>query len=72
MGGYCMTILIIYIIGVILSLYLFLSFGIKKGVLTMSDLFFIIVVTIASWAGVVIYLLEYVDFDRIIIWRRKK
>ena len=72
MGGCGMTILIIYIIGVILSLYLYLSFGIKKDVITMSDLFIIFVATVISWVGVIIYLLNYVDFDRIIIWRRKR
>lgn len=67
-----MTILMIYIIGVILSLSLYLSFGIKKGVITMSDLFIIVVAAVISWIGVVVYLFNYVDFDQIIIWRRKK
>lgn len=67
-----MTILIIYIIGVILSLSLYLNFGIRKNVITMSDLFVIVVAAIISWIGVVVYLLNYVDFDQIIIWRRKK
>lgn len=67
-----MTILIIYIIGVILSLSLYLNFGIRKNVITMSDLFIIVVAAIISWIGVVVYLLNYVDFDQIIIWRRKK
>lgn len=67
-----MTILIIYIIGVILSLSLYLNFGIRKNVITMSDLFIIIVAAVISWIGVVVYLLNYVDFDQIIIWRRKK
>ena len=67
-----MTILIIYIIGVILSLSLYLNFGIKKNVITMSDLFIIVVAAVISWIGVVVYLLNYVDFDQIIIWRRKK
>ena len=67
-----MTILIIYIIGVILSLSLYLSFGIRKNVITMSDLFIIVVAAVISWIGVVVYLLYYVDFDQIIIWRRKK
>lgn len=71
MGGYCMTIFIIYTIGVILSLYLYLNFGVKKGVITMSDLCMIFVATVASWVGVIIYLFSYVDFDRIIIWKRK-
>ena len=66
-----MTIFIIYIIGAILSLYLYLSFGIKKDVITMSDLFIIVVATISSWVGVIIYLLHFVDFDSIIIWRRR-
>ena len=67
-----MTIFIIYTIGVISSLYLYLNFAIKKDVITMSDLFIIFVATVISWVGVIIYLLNYVDFDRIIIWRRKK
>lgn len=67
-----MTILMIYITGVILSLSLYLSYGIKKGVITMSDLFVIVVAAVISWFGVVIYLLHFVDFDSIIIWRRKK
>ncbi len=67
-----MTILIIYIIGVILSLSLYLNFGIRKNVITMSDLFIIVVAAVISWIGVVVYLLNYVDFDQIIIWRRKK
>lgn len=67
-----MTILIIYIIGVILSLSLYLKFGIRKNVITMSDLFIIVVAAVISWIGVVVYLLNYVDFDQIIIWRRKK
>lgn len=67
-----MTILIIYIIGVILSFSLYLNFGIRKDVITMSDLFIIVVAAVISWIGVVIYLLNYVDFDQIIIWRRKK
>ena len=67
-----MTILIIYIIGVILSLLLYLKFGIRKNVITMSDLFIIVVAAVISWIGVVVYLLNYVDFDQIIIWRRKK
>ena len=67
-----MTILIIYIIGVILSLSLYLNFGIRKNVITMSDLFIIVVAAVISWIGVVVYLLNYVDFDKIIIWRRKK
>ena len=62
-----MIILIIYIIGAILSLSLYLSLGIKKGVITMSDLSFLIVVTISSWVGVVFYLLIYIDFENIII-----
>lgn len=67
-----MTILIIYIIGVILSLSLYLNFGIRKNVITMSDLFIIVVAAVMSWFGVFIYLLIFVDFDRIIIWRRKR
>lgn len=67
-----MTILIIYIIGVILSLSLYLNFGIRKNVITMSDLFVIVVAAVISWIGVVVYLLHYVDFDQIIVWRRKK
>lgn len=67
-----MTILMIYIIGVILSFSLYLNFGIRKNVITMSDLFIIVVAAVISWIGVVIYLLNYVDFDQIIIWRRKK
>lgn len=38
----------------------------------MSDLFIIVVAAVISWIGVVVYLLNYVDFDQIIVWRRKK
>lgn len=67
-----MTILIIYIIGVILSFSLYLNFGIRKNVITMSDLFIIVVAAVISWIGIVVYLLHYVDFNSIIIWRKKK
>ena len=67
-----MILLVIYLIGVVLSFTLYLRFCIRKGRISLSDLFIILLASMVSWIGVVVYLLICVDFDQIIIWRRKK
>lgn len=67
-----MILLVIYLIGVVLSFTLYLRFGIRKGRISLSDLFIILLASMVSWFGVIIYLFSYVDFDSIIIWRRKR
>ena len=67
-----MILLVIYLIGVVLSFTLYFRFGIRKGQISLSDLFVIFLASMISWFGVIIFLLIFVDFDSIIIWRRKK
>ena len=67
-----MTLLAVYLIGVVLSFTLYLRFGIRKGRISLSDLFIILLASMVSWFGIIIYLFRYVDFDSIIIWRRKR
>lgn len=67
-----MTLLAIYLIGVVLSFTLYIRFGIRKGRISLSDLFVILLASMVSWFGVIIYLFICVDFDSIIIWRRKR
>lgn len=66
-----MTLLAIYLIGVVLSFTLYLRFGIRQGRISLFDLFIILLASMLSWFGIIIYLFRYVDFDSIIIWRRK-
>lgn len=67
-----MTLLVIYLIGVVLSFTLYLRFGIRKGWISLSDLFIILLASMLSWFGIIIYLFINVEFDSIIIWRRKR
>lgn len=67
-----MILLVIYLIGVVLSFTLYLRFGIRKWRISLSDLFIILLASMLSWFGVFIYLLIDVEFDSIIIWRRKR
>lgn len=66
-----MILLVIYLIGVVLSFTLYLRLGIRQGRISLYDLSVILLASMVSWFGVVLYLLKYVDFDSIIIWRRK-
>lgn len=67
-----MILLAIYLIGVVLSFTLYLRFGIRKGRISLSDLFIILLASMLSWFGVIIYLFISVEFDSIIIWRKKR
>lgn len=71
-----MILLAIYLIGVVLSFTLYLRIGIRQGRISLSDLFIILLASMVSWFGVIIYfityLFRYVEFDSIIIWRRKR
>lgn len=66
-----MILLAIHLIGGVLSFTLYLRLGIRQGRISLYDLSVILLASMVSWFGVVLYLLKYVDFDSIIIWRRK-
>lgn len=67
-----MIFLLIYLIGVFLSIALFFIFAIKKWVqITIGDVTIFLIISLGSWVSFIALLVCNINWNKV-IWRRKE